>query len=40
MIEGIGEKLGYITVDREVISGGNPLAANPLAEKFIEMMKA
>ncbi|KAH6647272.1 ThiJ/PfpI family protein [Truncatella angustata] len=40
MQEGVGEKLGYITVDREVISGGNPLAANALGDKFIEMMKA
>ncbi|KAK5102306.1 hypothetical protein LTR70_000091 [Exophiala xenobiotica] len=40
MQEGVGEKVGYITVDREVISGGNPLAANPLGDKFLEMMKA
>lgn len=40
MVEGVGEKVGYITVDREVISGGNPMAANALGDKFIEMMKA
>lgn len=39
MVEGMAEKLGYITVDRELISGGNPMALNPLGEKFIEMMK-
>jgi putative intracellular protease/amidase len=40
MIEGIKEKAGYVTVDREVVSGGNPLAANSLGENFIKMMQA
>jgi len=40
MQTGMGEKMGYITVDREVVSGGNPLAANALGEKFLEMLKA
>lgn len=38
MIEGIGEKAGSITVDREVVSGGNPLAAAALGDKFLEML--
>ncbi|KAI9150640.1 ThiJ/PfpI family protein [Paramyrothecium foliicola] len=38
MVEGLKEKAGYITVDREVISGGNPLAANSLGERFIQML--
>ncbi|KUI54873.1 Molecular chaperone Hsp31 and glyoxalase 3 [Cytospora mali] len=38
MQEGLGEKAGAITVDREVVSGGNPLAANALGDKFLKMM--
>lgn len=38
MQEGLGEKVGYITVDREVVSGGNPMAANALGDKFVEML--
>lgn len=40
MVEGVGEKFGAITVDREVVSGGNPLAANALGDKFLEMLKS
>jgi putative intracellular protease/amidase len=40
MVEGVGEKIGSITVDREVVSGGNPMAADALGKKFIEMLKA
>lgn len=40
MQEGLGEMTGAITVDREVVSGGNPLAANALGDKFLEMLKA
>ncbi|KAI4759927.1 ThiJ/PfpI family protein [Aureobasidium sp. EXF-3400] len=40
MVEGVAQKVGYITVDREVVSGDNPMAANAMADKFIEMMKA
>jgi putative intracellular protease/amidase len=40
MIEDVGTKLGKITVDHEVVSGANPLAAAALGDKFIEMMKA
>lgn len=39
MVEGIGEKVGRITVDREVISGGNPMAADALGDKFLQMMQ-
>lgn len=40
MQEGMGEKVGSITVDREVVSGGNPMAAATLGDKFLEMLKA
>jgi putative intracellular protease/amidase len=40
MVEGLAEKVGYITVDREVISGGNPMAANPLGDQFLKMMSS
>jgi len=40
MVEGVAQKVGYITVDREVVSGANPMAANAMADKFIQMMKA
>lgn len=40
MVTGLGTMAGSITVDREVVSGGNPMAANALGEKFIEMMQA
>lgn len=39
MVEGLGQKVGQITVDREVVSGANPMAANVLGAKFIEMIK-
>ncbi|ROW09620.1 hypothetical protein VMCG_02380 [Cytospora schulzeri] len=38
MQSGLGEMSGAISVDREVVSGGNPLAANALGDKFLEMM--
>jgi putative intracellular protease/amidase len=40
MVEGAGEKVGAITVDREVVSGGNPMAADALGNKFLEMLSA
>jgi putative intracellular protease/amidase len=40
MVTGLGTMAGSITVDREVVSGGNPLAADALGEKFLEMLKA
>jgi putative intracellular protease/amidase len=39
MVEGIGEKLGAITVDREVVSGGNPMAAASLGDQLLKMME-
>jgi putative intracellular protease/amidase len=38
MVEGISTALGSITVDREVVSGANPMAVDALGKKFIEMM--
>ncbi|KAH6915668.1 ThiJ/PfpI family protein [Coprinopsis sp. MPI-PUGE-AT-0042] len=32
------KKMGGITVDREVVSGANPLAVNELGDKFVEML--
>lgn len=40
MVEGVSTAMGSITVDREVVSGDNPMAADALGKKFIEMMKA
>ncbi|KAI0695416.1 ThiJ/PfpI family protein [Cerioporus squamosus] len=40
MVTGTDKKLGDITVDHEVISGANPMAANALGTKFVEMLKA
>jgi putative intracellular protease/amidase len=40
MVEGVAQSLGSITVDREVVSGANPMAADALGKKFIEMMGA
>ncbi|ORX94745.1 hypothetical protein BCR34DRAFT_499020, partial [Clohesyomyces aquaticus] len=39
MEEGLATKVGSITVDREVVSGANPMAANVLGDRFLEMMK-
>lgn len=38
MVVGLGEKMGRVTVDREVVSGGNPMAAKELGERFLEMV--
>lgn len=40
MVEGVGTALGSITVDREVVSAANPMGADALGKKFIEMMGA
>jgi putative intracellular protease/amidase len=40
MVQETRHKLGAITVDREVVSGSNPMAANALGEKFVEMLGA
>lgn len=37
---GLGGIPGAISVDREVVSGGNPLAANALGDEFLDMMRA
>lgn len=39
MVEGLQEKVGGVTVDREVVSGGNPLAAATLGDKFLSMLQ-
>ena len=38
MVTGAGEKIGQITADKEVVSGGNPMAAGTLGEKFLQML--
>jgi len=38
MVVGTSEKFGSITLDRELVSGANPMAAAPLGAKFIEML--
>ncbi|KAJ5168528.1 uncharacterized protein N7482_004122 [Penicillium canariense] len=38
MIEGAPEKIGGTTLHRELVSGGNPLAANALGDRFVRMI--
>lgn len=38
MGEGVMQSAGAITVDREVVSGGNAMAAASLGDKFLEML--
>ena len=40
MQEGIAKSLGGITVDRELVTGDNPMAANAIGDKFLEMLAA
>lgn len=40
MVEGVAKSLGSITVDREVVTGDNPLSANAIGDKMLEMMAA
>jgi putative intracellular protease/amidase len=40
MQEGIAKSLGSITVDRELITGDNPMSANAIGDKFLEMVAA
>jgi len=40
MVVGTSQKFGSITVDRELVSGANPMAAGSLGEKFVEMLKS
>ncbi|ODQ50013.1 ThiJ/PfpI family protein [Saitoella complicata NRRL Y-17804] len=40
MVEGLAQSaLGRITVDRELISAANPMGADGLGDKFVEMLK-
>lgn len=38
MIEGAPEKIGGTTLHRELVTGGNPLAANALGDRFLRMI--
>lgn len=40
MQEGLAKSMGSITVDHEVISGDNPMSANAIGDKFLEMLAA
>lgn len=38
MVEGAGEKIGNTTLSRELVTGGNPMAANALGDRFLRMI--
>ncbi|KAJ6104704.1 class I glutamine amidotransferase-like protein [Penicillium sp. IBT 18751x] len=38
MVEGASEKMGGTTLHRELLTGGNPLAANALGDRFLKML--
>jgi putative intracellular protease/amidase len=38
MVEGAPEKIGGTTLHRELVTGGNPLAANALGDRFLKMI--
>lgn len=38
MVEGAAEKIGDTTLHRELVTGGNPLAANALGDRFLRML--
>lgn len=38
MQEGVAKSLGSITLDRELITGDNPMSANGIGDKFLEML--
>lgn len=38
MVEGAGEKIGSTTLHRELVTGGNPMAANALGDRFLRMI--
>ncbi|KZW03215.1 ThiJ/PfpI family protein [Exidia glandulosa HHB12029] len=40
MVDTIGAKTGAISVDRELVTGANPMAAAALGDKFVEMLNA
>ncbi|KAM7210494.1 ThiJ/PfpI family protein [Rhypophila decipiens] len=39
MVEGVKTALGWITEDREVVTGDNPMSADSLGKRFIEKIK-
>ncbi|KAJ5587735.1 class I glutamine amidotransferase-like protein [Penicillium hispanicum] len=38
MVEGAAEKVGGTTLHRELVTGGNPMAANALGDRFLRMI--
>lgn len=38
MVTGGGEKIGQTTLDHELLTGGNPMAADELGERFVRMI--
>lgn len=40
MQQGVTKSMGSITVDREVVTGDNPMAANALGDKFLKLLVA
>ncbi|KAL2851125.1 isoprenoid synthase domain-containing protein [Aspergillus pseudoustus] len=38
MVTGAGEKIGQTTLDRELLTGGNPMAAAQLGDRFVRMI--
>jgi putative intracellular protease/amidase len=40
MQEGVAKSLGSITVDRELVTGDNPMSAAAIGDKFLEMLAA
>ncbi|KAL4863209.1 hypothetical protein BDV12DRAFT_206695 [Aspergillus spectabilis] len=38
MVEGAGEKIGQTTLHRELLTGGNPMAADELGNRFVRMI--
>jgi putative intracellular protease/amidase len=38
MVQGVSKSLGWITEDREVVSAANPMGADALGRRFVEMM--
>lgn len=38
MVEGAGEKVGTTTLHRELLTGGNPMAADELGTRFLHMI--
>jgi hypothetical protein len=39
-VQGVSKSLGWITEDREVVSAANPMGADALGRRFVEMMGA